>query len=83
MLTYLNEYGKRAEVTNDYDIKKWYEVDKKMDELDEETFNKYYEIIGDYVWDGGVANANRARAIAKKLGFTLLDISNYYCIEEW
>lgn len=68
MVTYLNEYGVRTEVTEQSDIDLYYRIDAIMDKLSTEEFEKAYKIIGDYLWEGGVANTNRIRGLAKRLG---------------
>ena len=87
MLTYLNGYGERVEVTNTEDIKKWYEIDSALNNLDDDIFHKYIEIIGDYVWEWKSAEHkrayNRVYRIGKKMGFTVSELEMWYCIEEF
>ena len=68
MVTYLNGYGVRTEVTEQSDIELYYRINAIMTALSDEEFEKAYEIIEDYLWEGGVANANRIRGLAKRLG---------------
>lgn len=86
MLTYLNGYGKRVEVTNAEDIKKWYEIDNALNNLDDDIFHKYIEVIGDYVWEWKTAERkrayNRVYRIGKKMGFTVSELEMWYCIED-
>lgn len=85
MLTYLNGYGKRVEVTNKDDVKKWHEINNTLASLDTETFLNYMDIISSYVWEWKTAERkrayNRVYRIGKKLGFTVSELEMYYCIE--
>lgn len=85
MLTYLNGYGKRVEVTNAEDIKKWHEINNTLASLDSKTFLNYMDIISGYVWEWKTAERkrayNRVYRIGKKLGFTVSELEMYYCIE--
>lgn len=86
MLTYLNGYGRRVEVTNKEDIKKWYEIDNTLSSLDDDIFHNYIDIISDYVWEWKSAERkrayNRVYRIGKKLGYTVNELVMWYCIED-
>ena len=82
MVTYLNEHFQRVAVTNEEDIKTYYEVDEKLDALTEEEFNKAVDIISNYTWDGGVANTNRIRGLANRLGVFYKDLEMWYWLED-
>ena len=88
MLTYGDyECGRiiRKEVTEKEVITLWYEIDEKMNALDNDEFSNLIELIGDYVWamTGERRNAaNRLRPHAKKMGFTIYELEMWYCIEE-
>ena len=83
MLTYLNENCKRVPIEDKEKEALWYEIDKALCALDDDTFDEYNEIIDAYVWDKSKANANKLRAIAKKIGFTMYELAMWYCVEEW
>ena len=82
MVTYLNEYCVREEVKDAEAIATYYAVEKVVNALDEDAFMHVITVVGDYVWEGGRANANKARALAKKLGFSLADMAVWYCLED-
>ena len=82
MLTYLNGHCERVEVTNKEDITVWYEVDKVLNSLSDEQFEEMLEIVGGYVWEGGRANANKIRGLAKRLGLKWQDLEMWYYIED-
>jgi len=86
MLTYLNGYGRRVEVTNKEDIKKWYEIDNTLSSLDDDIFHNYIDIISDYVWEWKSAERKRAYnkvyRIGKKIGYTVSELVMWYCIED-
>lgn len=85
MLTYLNEHCKRVAVTNEETIAKWHKVNDILSNLDDNTFQDYIEIIGDYQWAYETAERkrtyNRVYRIAKKLGVTVNDLVLWDCIE--
>lgn len=85
MLTYLNEHCKRVAVTNEKTIKKWHKVNDILSNLDDNTFQDYIEIIGDYQWAWESTERkrtyNRVYRIAKKLGLTVSDLVLWDCIE--
>jgi len=86
MLTYLNGNYKRVNVTDEADIKKWYEIDNTLSSLDDDIFNDYIDIISDYVWEWKSAERkrayNRVYRIGKKIGYTVNELVMWYCIED-
>lgn len=86
MLTYLNENCKRVEVENKEDIALWYKIDNALNNLDDEIFHNYIDIISDYVWEYRTIERKRAYnkvyRIGKKLGFTVSELVMWYCIED-
>jgi hypothetical protein len=85
MLTYLNAQCKRVAVTDDKIIKQWHKVNDILSSLDDDTFQDYIEMIGNYVWECDTAERKRAYnklyRVAKKLGITVNDLVLWDCIE--
>ncbi len=84
MLTYLNEQCKRVAVTDDKIISRWHKVNNILSSLDDDIFQDYIEIIGDYQFAYGAERKrayNRVYRIAKKLGITVNDLVLWDCIE--
>lgn len=82
MVTYLNEKFQRVPVENAEDVKTYYRVDKILCDLEDEEFNKAVEIISNYAWDGGVANANKIRGLGKRLKVDWRDLEMWYFLED-
>lgn len=87
MLTYGDyECGRiiHKEVTDKEVITLWYEINEKMNALDDDEFTKVIEKIGNYVWEiyDRRPHANKLRPIAKKFGVTVADLEMWYCIED-
>lgn len=84
MLTYLNAQCKRVAVTDEEIIKQWHKVNNILSSLDDDTFQDYIEIIGDYQFAYSIERKrayNRVYRIAKKLGLTVSDLILWDCIE--
>lgn len=84
MLTYLNAQCKRVAVTDEEIIKQWHKVNNILSSLDDDTFQDYIEIIGDYQFAYSIERKraySRVYRIAKKLGLTVSDLVLWDCIE--
>ena len=83
-LTYFTLEG-RKEVQNKDVIKRWYEVDKYLKELNKDDFDKVLDAMMAIVWDSGKEykrGYNKLYPIAKRYGWRVNDFANWYCIED-
>lgn len=80
MLTYLNEYAERTEITNEQDTVIWYKVNEIVESLSEEEFNEMLETVSAYVYyDIG---KKRVKQIARRFGVEWQALVMWYTVEE-
>lgn len=82
MVTYLNINYKREPVKDAEVINIYYKVNNAVMAMDDDEATTFINIVSDYECEGGRANANRARAIAKKYGLTLQEVALWYCLDD-
>lgn len=80
MLTYLNEHGRRTEVTNEQHIKAWYKVEEILNSLTDDEFNEVLEIISDYVFNS--KSKKELTQTAERLGVQWRALTLWYVLEE-
>lgn len=80
MLTYLNEHGRRTEVTNEQHIKAWYKVNEMLESLTDDEFNEVLEIISDYVFNS--KGKKELTQTAERLGVQWRALTLWYVLEE-